>query len=109
MRRAFLVGLVGAGVTHSLTPALHMREATALGLDYEYRSIDLTPLELPPEAVGDILFGARRVGYDALNITVPCKELVIDYLDDLDATAARVGAVNTIVFRDGLAMATTPM
>lgn len=104
MRHAFLVGLVGAGVTHSLTPALHMREAGGLGLDYEYRTIDLTLLGLPPEAVGDLLFGARRVGYDALNITVPCKELVLDYLDDLDETAARLGAVNTVVFRDGLAI-----
>ncbi|MFT4085491.1 MAG: shikimate dehydrogenase [Nocardioides sp.] len=104
MTDSYLLGLIGSGVTHSLTPALHMRAARRLGLDYEYRTIDLTPLGLPPEAVGDLLNSARRLGYDALNITVPCKELVLEHLDELDETAERLGAVNTVLFRDGQAV-----
>lgn len=104
MQRSFLVGLIGTGVTHSLTPALHMHEAAALGLDYEYRTIDLAALGLPPGAVGDLVRSARLVGFDALNITVPCKELVLEHLDDLDETAERLMAVNTIVFRHGQAV-----
>ncbi|MFT4084153.1 MAG: shikimate dehydrogenase [Nocardioides sp.] len=94
----YLVGLIGNGVTPSLTPAMHMREAAAHGIGYAYRTIDLTELGLPPESVGDLVRSARRAGYDALNITHPCKQLVIGHLDRLDPTARRLGAVNTVIF-----------
>ena len=94
----YLVGLVGAGVGPSLTPALHMREAAAHGLPYVYRAIDITALGLAPTDIGRILTHARLLGFDALNITHPCKQLVIEHLDRLDTTAARLGAVNTVVF-----------
>ena len=94
----YLVGLVGAGVGPSLTPALHMREAAAHGLPYVYRTIDITALGLAPTDIGRILTHARLLGFDALNVTHPCKQLVIDHLDRLDPTAERLGAVNTVVF-----------
>jgi shikimate dehydrogenase len=100
----YLVGLIGAGVGPSLTPPMHMREAQAQGVPYEYRTIDLTALGLSPAAVGDLVRHARLLGYDALNITHPCKQLVIEHLDRLDPAAARVGAVNTVVFEDGEAV-----
>ncbi|MEP9383292.1 shikimate dehydrogenase [Nocardioides sp. KR10-350] len=97
-QRPYLVGLIGAGVTPSLTPALHMREAGAHGIPYVYRTIDLTTLRIDPIRVGELVDVARTLGYDALNITHPCKQLVIGHLSRLDRTAARLGAVNTVVF-----------
>jgi len=97
-RSPFLVGLVGQGVGPSLTPALHMAEGRANGLDYVYRTIDLHAVGLAPERIGDILTWARALGFDALNITHPCKQLVIPYLDALDDEAAALGAVNTVIF-----------
>ena len=94
----YLVGLVGTGVGPSLTPALHMAEARAQGLDYVYRTIDLNAVGVSPERIGEVLDWARALGYDALNITHPCKQLVIEHLDDIDDVAAAVGAVNTVVF-----------
>ena len=101
---SFLVGLVGTGIGPSLSPALHEREADRLGLRYLYRRLDLDELGVPPEGVGDLLAAARLSGYDGLNITHPCKQLVLQHLDELDATAAALGAVNTVVFRDGTAI-----
>lgn len=98
--RPFLVGLVGAGVGPSLTPALHMREAEANGLAYVYRTIDITELRLRPTDIGRILTYARMLGFDALNVTHPCKQLVIDHLDHLDPTAEHLGSVNTVVFTE---------
>src|ERR1700712_3694047 len=90
----YLVGLVGTGVGPSLTPALHMAEGRAQGLDYLYRIIDLGVIGAAPEQIGEILQWARALGYDALNITHPCKQLVIPHLDEISETAAALGAVN---------------
>lgn len=93
----YLVGLVGAGVGPSLTPPMHMQEASALGIDYVYRTLDLATLGVAPEEIGTVLDWARRLGYDALNITHPCKQLVIPHLDTVDPVAAALGAVNTVL------------
>lgn len=100
----YLVGLVGTGVGPSLTPALHMREAAEHGIPYLYRTIDIAALGLRPADVGTLVEHARLLGYDALNITHPCKQLVVEHLDRLHPTAERVGAVNTVVFEDGAAV-----
>ena len=63
-----------------------------------YRTIDLNAIGVAPERIGEVLDWARALGYDALNITHPCKQLVIEHLDDVDDVAAAVGAVNTVVF-----------
>src|SRR5215212_4406092 len=98
--RSFLVGLIGTGIGPSLTPPLHEREADQLGVRYLYRRLDLDELGLPATAVGDLLAAARTAGYDGLNITHPCKQLVIPHLDELSPDAAALGAVNTVVFKD---------
>ncbi|MDT5363504.1 MAG: shikimate dehydrogenase [Mycobacterium sp.] len=94
----YLVGLVGQGVGPSLTPDLHMAEGRAHGLDYVYRTIDLDAVGVTPERIGEILTWARALGFNALNVTHPCKRLVIPHLDALDHDAAALGAVNTVVF-----------
>jgi shikimate dehydrogenase len=101
---SYLVGLVGTGIGPSLTPALHEREADELGIRYLYRRLDLDDLRRPASAIGDLLAAARLVGYDGLNVTHPCKQLVLGHLDELSPDAEALGAVNTVVLRDGRAV-----
>ncbi|MFC4465590.1 shikimate dehydrogenase [Streptomyces xiangluensis] len=101
---SYLVGLIGTGIGPSLSPALHEREADRQGLRYLYRLIDIDALGVTPDAVGDLVRAARNLGFDGLNITHPCKRLVIEHLDALDPQAEALGAVNTVVFEDGRAI-----
>ncbi|MFH8799047.1 shikimate dehydrogenase [Streptomyces sp. NPDC017936] len=101
---SYLVGLIGSGIGPSLSPALHEREADRQGLRYLYRLIDIDVLGVPPEAVGDLVRSARDLGFDGLNITHPCKQLVIPHLDGLAPQARALGAVNTVVFDGGRAI-----
>jgi len=98
---SFLVGLIGQGIQGSRTPALHEREADEQGIRYLYRKIDLAELRLGPEALPELLLAAQRTGFSGLNITHPCKQAVIPLLDELSPDAAALGAVNTVVLRDG--------
>lgn len=97
----FLVGLIGAGIGTSLSPALHQRAAARLGLHYSYELIDIDQLGASPDAVGELLGAARQLGFRGLNITHPCKQEVVKHLDDLAPEAAELGAVNTVVFERG--------
>ncbi|MFD4510101.1 shikimate dehydrogenase [Streptomyces sp. NPDC058457] len=102
---SYLVGLIGSGIGPSLSPALHEREADRQGLRYLYRLIDIDVVGVPPEAVGELVRAARDLGFDGLNITHPCKQLVIEHLDALAPQAEALGAVNTVVFEaDGSAV-----
>jgi shikimate dehydrogenase len=103
-QNSYLVGLVGSGIGPSLSPALHEREADRQGLRYVYRLIDIDTLGVGPEAVGDLVRAARDLGFDGLNITHPCKQLVIGHLDELAPGAEALGAVNTVVFEGGRAV-----
>ncbi|CAM5389624.1 shikimate dehydrogenase [Streptomyces fumanus] len=101
---SYLVGLIGSGIGPSLSPALHQREADRQGLRYLYRLIDLDALGAAPEKVGDLVRAARDLGFDGLNITHPCKQLVLGHLDGLAPGAEALGAVNTVVFDGGRAV-----
>jgi shikimate dehydrogenase len=94
------VGLIGAGIGGSLSPALHEREAAEQGLRYAYRLLDIGEREPAPVDLGDLLEQARSAGYSGLNITHPCKQDVVPHLDALSADAAALQAVNTVVFED---------
>jgi shikimate dehydrogenase len=96
-----VIGLIGAGIGASFSPALHEREASLLGFDYEYRLFDLDDLDRPPADAGQLVREARHDGFRGVNVTHPCKQLVIPELDELSPEAAALGAVNTIVFRAG--------
>jgi len=99
--RSLLAGLIGHGVQGSLTPAMHEEEGAAQGLRYVYRRIDLQTLGLDAGALPELLTAAERLGFDGLNITFPCKQAVIPLLHELSPDAAALGAVNTVVLRDG--------
>ncbi|MEL1090598.1 shikimate dehydrogenase [Pseudomonas sp. OB66] len=99
--RVILAGLIGAGIQASRTPALHEHEGDAQGLRYLYQLIDLDQLRLDSTALPDLLQAAERMNYTGLNITFPCKQAVIPLLDELSPEARGIGAVNTVVLKDG--------
>ena len=96
-----LVGLVGAGIQASRTPAMHEREGAEQGLRYVYKLIDLEALGLDAGALPEILTAAQRFGFAGLNVTHPCKQAVIPLLDELSPDAEALGAVNTVVLSGG--------
>ncbi|WAG76595.1 shikimate dehydrogenase [Metapseudomonas furukawaii] len=100
-QNSVLAGLIGSGIQASRTPALHEHEGDAQGLRYLYRLIDLDALALDSTALPDLLSGAERMGFTGLNITFPCKQAIIPLLDELSPEAAGIGAVNTVVLKDG--------
>jgi shikimate dehydrogenase len=70
-------------------------------LRYIYKLIDLEALSLDVSALPDILIAAQRFGFAGLNITHPCKQAVIPLLDELSPDSEALGAVNTVVLKDG--------
>ncbi|SDO02858.1 shikimate dehydrogenase [Pseudomonas arsenicoxydans] len=96
-----LAGLIGAGIQASRTPALHEHEGDAQGMRYVYRLIDLDYLKLDSSALPDLLMAAERMNFTGLNITFPCKQAIIPLLDELSPEARGIGAVNTVVLKDG--------
>ncbi|MBX4869982.1 shikimate dehydrogenase [Rhizobium bangladeshense] len=93
-------GLIGSGIQASLTPAMHMKEGAAQGLDYDFELIDLVKLNASPADLSRLIADAEARGLAGLNITHPCKQLVIPLLDDLSPEARALGAVNTVVLKD---------
>lgn len=97
----FLVGLIGSGIASSGSPAIHEREARHLGIQLHYQLLDL---EVAGRSLGHLpalLDAAETTGFAGVNITHPCKQAVIPLLHELSADAEAIGAVNTVVFRDG--------
>lgn len=98
---ALLLGLIGEGIRESLSPTLYEDEAAHHGILCLYQRIDLDALRLTPAALPELLTSAERLGFTGLNITHPCKQAVIGHLDELSDEARAIGAVNTVVLRDG--------
>ena len=96
-----LLGLIGQGIQLSRTPALHEHEGDAQGVRTLYRIIDLDTLGLGVAALPELILAAERMGFAGLNITHPCKQAVLPLLTELSPDAAALGAVNTVLFRDG--------
>jgi shikimate dehydrogenase len=98
---SYLVGLIGAGITASLTPPMHEAEARHHGLHYLYRPVDLETIGRPGTDVGELLRAGRDLGFSAFNITHPCKQLVLDHLHETTPEAAALKAVNTVLIDHG--------
>ena len=86
-----LVGLLGWPVEHSVSPAMHKAAFAALSLDW---SSSLLPT--PPGEVGRALADLKSGGFRGANVTVPHKQAVLPYLDQVTGDARAIGAVNTI-------------
>ena len=98
--KKLLVGLIGAGIQRSLSPALQEEEARHHGLRLHYQLIDLDPAGVGVEALPGLVSSARIIGFAGLNITFPCKQAVIPLLDGVSDEAKAIGAVNTVI-REG--------
>ncbi|MBX3248575.1 MAG: shikimate dehydrogenase [Myxococcales bacterium] len=88
-------GILGWPVAHSRSPAMQEAALQAVGLDARY-----VRFPVRPEALGDAIRGLRALGVAGANVTIPHKEAVMAWLDEVDADARLIGAVNTIT-RDG--------
>ena len=90
------VGLIGWPVEHSVSPAMQNAAFEARGLPWRYRL-----LPTPPGEVGAALARLRSEGYRGANVTVPHKQAVMPFLDEISDVARSIGAVNTLVLREG--------
>ena len=95
------VGLLGRGIAASSSPAIHETEAACLGVALTYELFDFDLLGLADNALAETLAQLKDRGFSGVNITHPFKQAVIPLLDEVDPTAASLGAVNTVTFRDG--------
>ncbi len=93
---ARLAGVVGWPVAQSRSPRLHGHWLERYGINGAY-----VPLAVRPEDLPAVLTGLRKAGFAGVNMTIPHKEAVVLLCDRLAASAARAGAVNTIVFEGG--------
>lgn len=96
--KRFLIGLLGAPIAQSASPAMHERAAAALGVHCHYQLIEVA--NAGRGELRMLLEGVRRLGFTGINVTFPYKEAVLDLLDELSPRAALIGAVNTVVVRD---------
>ena len=96
---SILCGLIGAGIQRSLSPALQQDEARQHGLRLHYQLIDLDASSRGTAALPTLIDAARLMCFAGLNITYPCKQLVIPLLDAVSDEAEAIGAVNTVVRR----------
>lgn len=94
-------GLLGYPLAHSLSPRLHGAALAAMHLEGEYRLYAISPDADGRQTMRRILSEMRAGNLQGLNVTIPHKQTVIEFLDDLSPTAAAIGAVNTILLDSG--------
>ena len=90
-------GLIGDPVEHTMSPVMHNAAFRELGIDYLY-----VPFRVKKEELGRAIEGMRALHIKGLNVTIPHKVAVLQFLDKLDPLAEKIGAVNTIVNEDGV-------
>lgn len=91
-----LVGLFGHPVSHSQSPMMHNTAFSETGLGFAYAAFDVEPEDLE-----DAVAGIRALGLKGVNVTIPHKVAIMPMLDEIDPLAKRIGAVNTVVSREG--------
>jgi shikimate dehydrogenase len=98
--RTTLVGLLGDPVAGSLSPRMQNAAFAALALDWAY-----VPLPVAAERLEDAVRGLAALGFAGANVTIPYKQAVVPYCDELSRTAERAGSVNTLRFVEGRVVA----
>ena len=94
--RTQLCGIFLHPAGHTRSPAMHNAAFRALGIDAVYLAFDIAPSALPTAVEA-----ARALGVRQLAISIPHKQAILPLLDEVDETARRIGAVNTVTRRDG--------
>lgn len=95
-RRARIAGIIGYPLKHSLSPVFQQAAFDFYGMPVRYEA-----WETLRENLAHVIGGLRDDSCVGANVTMPYKEAVVPYLDDVDADAVEIGAVNTIVNREG--------
>jgi len=91
-----IIGVVGNPIEHSLSPPMHNNAYKQMNMDYVYVAFSVDNIE-------KLIESAKTLNIIGLNITIPYKTQVIEYLDEIDETAKQINAVNTITFKNGIA------
>lgn len=95
MTTEYRVGLLGHGIGPSLSPAMHVREGAALGLDYHYEIVDL--IDRPDVDLGRELDRVAAAGFAAVNVTHPFKQEVLAHVAEVSDAVRRIGAANLVL------------
>ncbi len=88
--------VLGHPINHSFSPVMHAASFRSIGFDGEY-----TRRDVPPETLEEALRELQAEGFSGVNLTIPHKMLAVPMMDELTPEAQRLGAVNTVRFRDG--------
>lgn len=91
-----VTGIIGWPVSHSLSPVLHNAAFRALGLDWIY-----VPFPIAPERLAEGISGLKAIGVAGFSVTIPHKVAIIPLLDEVTPQAELIGAVNTVVVKEG--------
>lgn len=91
-----VTGIIGAPVAHSLSPVMHNAAFRELGLDWVF-----VPFPVPPARLEAAVAGLAAAGVAGFNVTIPHKVAIMPFLDAIDPDAELIGAVNTVLSRDG--------
>lgn len=93
-----LLGVIGCPIHHSLSPALHNAALLARALAQSHSGLEYVyvPLEIDPANLGTALAGMAAVGWCGFNVTIPHKQSVMAYLQEISPLAQAIGAVNTV-------------
>ncbi len=88
--------VIGHPIEHSMSPAMHNAALKELALDYIYLAFDV-----PPRDLETTVLEFKKRGFRGINVTIPHKETIMKYLDQIDPLAKKIGAVNTIKNQEG--------
>jgi len=89
-------GIIGSPVDHSLSPCMHNAAFKELGINAVYGAFDV-----PKEKLESAVAGIKSLGIKGVSVTIPHKEAVMNYLDEISASAQSIGAVNTLINENG--------
>lgn len=93
-----LTGVIGNPIEHSLSPVMHNNAFNEMNMDYVY-----TAFHVMPENLKNVITGCKTLNIKGINVTIPYKTDIIQYLDEIDPIAEKINAVNTISFKNGIA------
>ena len=92
-----VLGVFGHPISHSLSPVMQNAAIRALNIDYIY-----VPFHVMPEDLAKAVEGIRALQIAGVNITIPHKERIIDYLDEVSEYSREIGSVNTVINLNGV-------
>jgi shikimate dehydrogenase len=92
---AQVFGIMGCPIEHSLSPIMHNAAFEAMGIHAVY-----VPFAVKPEDLGKATMALRALNVSGVNVTIPHKGAVTEFIDEIDQSAKRIGAVNTIVHKN---------